>query len=153
MGIRRELELTEEEATLQIRSDRGKFLPWGVRGGGPGSRTVNILNPQTENEVLPGKFIRTFKRGDVYRLTQAGAGGYGDPLEREPDAVLADVMQEKVSLERAREVYGVIITPETMAVDQDATEKLRSQMRQKRGPLAQDPEVVRAPSSDTPPPG
>ena len=88
----------------------------------------------------------------MYQLTQAGAGGYGDPLERDPDAVLADVMQEKVSIERAREAYGVVIAPETMAVDPDATDSLRSDMRQKRGPLAQEPEVVRAPSSDVPPP-
>ena len=153
LALRREFQLTEEEATLQIRSDRGKFLPWGVRGGGPGSPTVNIFNPQAKNEVLPGKFIRTLKRGDVYRLTQAGAGGYGDPLEREPDAVLADVVQEKVSLERAREAYGVVITPETMSVDLSATEALRSQMGQSRGPLPQDPEAVRAPSSDPSPPG
>ena len=45
MGIVREFQLLHEEATLQIRSDRSKFLPWGNQGGHPGTRNFNILNP------------------------------------------------------------------------------------------------------------
>ena len=154
LGIVRELELTHEEATLQIRSDRGKFLPWGNQGGGPGSRTFNILNPQAENEVLPGKFLRTMKKGDVYRLIQAGAGGYGDPLERDPDAVLADLIQEKVTPQRARAAYGVVISADTVEMDAQATTELRARMREERGPLRLEPQVVRAPEGpgDTMPP-
>ena len=145
LGIVREFQLVHEEATLQVRSDRGKFLPWGTQGGSPGSPTRNTLNPDAEAERLPAKFLRTLKQGDVYHLIQAGAGGYGDPLDRDPDAVMADVVQEKVTVERAREAYGVVIdTAETMAVDAAATEKLREQMRRERGPLPMEPQVVRA---------
>ena len=145
LGIVREFQLVHEEATLQVRSDRGKFLPWGTQGGSPGSPTRNTLNPDAEAERLPAKFLRTLKQGDVYHLIQAGAGGYGDPLDRDPDAVMADVVQEKVTVERARESYGVVIdTAETMAVDAAATEKLREQMRRERGPLPMEPQVVRA---------
>ena len=145
LGIVREFQLVHEEATLQVRSDRGKFLPWGTQGGSPGSPTRNTLNPDAEAERLPAKFLRTLKQGDVYHLIQAGAGGYGDPLDRDPYAVMADVVQEKVTVERAREAYGVVIdTAETMAVDAAATEKLREQMRRERGPLTMEPQVVRA---------
>ena len=144
LGIVREFQLLHEEASLQVRSDRGKFLPWGTQGGSPGSPTRNTLNPDAEAERLPAKFLRTLKQGDVYHLIQAGAGGYGDPLDRDPDAVMADLVQEKVTVERAREAYGVVVDTETMAVDAAATEKLREGMRRERGPLPMEPQVVRA---------
>ena len=109
LGMVREFELLNDEAILQIRSDRNKFLPWGTQGGSPGSRSFNILNPETESEILPSKFIRTLKKGDVYRMIQPGGGGYGDPLERDPKSVYSDIQQNKISSERAFEVYGVVI--------------------------------------------
>ncbi len=145
MGMIREYRLLAEEATLQVRSDRTKFLPWGVQGGNPGTRTYSILNPDTESRLLPSKFLVEMKRDDVYRLIQAGAGGYGDPLERDTDAVLADVMQEKVSVERARSDYGVVIDPETLVVDVEATNTTRDRMRNQRGPLTLETLVVSAP--------
>ena len=142
MGIVREFELTTEEATLQIRSDRGKFLPWGAQGGGPGSPNSNVLNPDRENEQLPAKFLRTLKKGDVFLQTGSGAGGYGDPLERDSEAVLADVAQEKFTIPHAREAYGVVVLDHPLRVDEDATERLRAEMRSKRGPLDLEPAAV-----------
>ena len=142
LGMVREFELLHDEATLQIRSDRARFLPWGTQGGSPGSRSFNVLNPDTDNEVLPSKFLRTLHRGDVYRLIQPGGGGYGDPLKRDPEAVLADVTQHKVTPEHARESYGVVLTPASDAVDVDATTALRLRMSAERGPLPTEPEVL-----------
>ena len=147
LGIVREFQLLHEEATLQIRSDRGKFLPWGAQGGSPGSRNYNVLNPDTDNEVLPAKFLRTLVKGDVYRQVQSGAGGYGDPLERDPEAVVEDLVQEKVTLEHIGPAYGVVVDGDTMTVDVAATKQLRSRMREERGPLELEPQVVRAPES------
>ena len=147
LGMVREIQLLHDEATLQIRSDRGKFLPWGTQGGGPGAPTRNFLNPDAENERLPGKFLRTLKKGDVYRLYQAGGGGYGDPLERDPDAVMADLAQDKVTADHVRTAYGVVVNTDTMTVDAAATEELRKRMREERGPLTLEPEVVRAPEA------
>ena len=86
LGLVREYEVTHDEATLQIRSDRARFLPWGTQGGSPGSAGANLLNPDRADggERLPGKFLRTLERGDVYRLVQPGGGGYGDPLGPRP---------------------------------------------------------------------
>ena len=142
LGIVRDIELTADEATLQIRSDRTKFLPWSMNGGKPGSRTYSIVNPDTEHRVMPSKFTTSFKKGDVYRCILAGAGGHGDPLERDPEAVREDVLQEKVTAGRAKSEYGVVIDADTLVVDERATAELRERMAAERGPLKREPEVV-----------
>ena len=150
MGIVREFELTAEEATLQVRSDRGKYLPWGAQGGSPGSRNSNLLNPDGENERLPSKFLRTLRRGDVFRQTGSGAGGYGDPLERDAEAVLEDVIQEKFTPAHARKMYGVVILGGPPGVDADATARLRAEMATRRGALDLQPAAVPADPSAQP---
>ena len=142
LAIEREFELLADEAAVQIRSDRTRFLPWGTQGGGPGTRTYSILNPDHENQVLPSKFLKQLRRGDVYRLVQAGAGGYGDPLDRDLQAVLSDVIQEKVSLQQARSKYGVVIDAEAGRLDLEATRRARDRSRKERKPLTLEPQVV-----------
>ena len=66
-------------------------------GGRPGTPSRNVLNPGTENRELPAKCTLTVRHGDVYRHELAGAGGWGDPFERDPERVLRDVMEEKIS--------------------------------------------------------
>jgi N-methylhydantoinase B len=63
-------------------------------------------------------------------MDAAGGGGYGDPLERDPEIVEKDVIEGYVSLERAREDYGVVINPKTMKIDSAATEDLRKSLKQ-----------------------
>ena len=145
LGMIREYTLLADEATVQIRSDRTRFLPWGARGGNPGSRTYSILNPEKENRLLPAKCLLELKKGEVYRSIQAGGGGYGDPLERDPQAVLEDVRQEKVTVGHARAEYGVVISPDSLEVDAKATGEIRHTMRKERGPLTLEPHVVTAP--------
>jgi N-methylhydantoinase B len=128
LGIVREFRLLAEEATFQLRSDRTNFRPWGVEGGKPGTPTQNWLNPGTpEEQELPGKHLMTLKRGDLYRVVQAGAGGYGDPLSRDPQAVVEDVQQEKLTQEYARAEYGVVLDA-VGELDVAATEGLRAEM-------------------------
>ena len=130
LGMVREFRLLADEATFQLRSDRTNFRPWGVEGGKPGTPTQNLLNPGTPDEQeLPGKHLMTLKKGDLYRVVQAGAGGYGDPLDRDPHAVLEDVRQEKLTIDYVRREYGVVIDPETADLDLAATERLRVEMR------------------------
>ncbi len=129
LGIVRQFRVLAEEATFQLRSDRTDFLPWGAEGGKPGTPTKNYLNPDTENRELPGKHLMTLKKGDVYRLIQAGAGGYGDPLDRDAAAVLEDVRQEKLTVDHVRREYGVVVSPDKLELDQEATEELRAKMR------------------------
>jgi N-methylhydantoinase B len=68
------------------------------------------------------------KYGDVFRHEVAGAGGWGDPLERDPDKVLKDVRNEFISADSARAEYGVVVDTETWTVDEAATARLRNAM-------------------------
>ncbi len=70
--------------------------------------------------------------GDVLAVTQGGGGGYGDPLERAPALVAADVRDGYVSYERARRDYGIIVDPRSGQVDALATERERGD-REKEG--------------------
>jgi N-methylhydantoinase B len=121
----REWEVDSEEAVLQMRTDRTKTRPWGLAGGLPGafSKTSVVMGGR---ERVIGKETVSLGRGDILRLQVAGAGGWGDPLTRDPEMVRQDVINGKVSLERAREVYGVVLDQVTMEVDRPATDELRT---------------------------
>jgi N-methylhydantoinase B len=125
LAIRRQYRFLEESATLQIRSDRTKFPAYGLHGGGSGRLCANVLNPGPDERLLPPKTLLTFRRDEVFRHDLAGAGGWGEPFERDPARVLADVRDGKVTEAHAREAYGVVLTPDGAAVDADATAHLR----------------------------
>jgi len=131
--FKRDYRLLEEEAVLQVRSDRRDHRPFGLYGGSPGRPSENYLNPDGENRILPSKFTMTIKRGDVFRHVLAGAGGWGDPLERDPAAVLRDVRNELLSPEKAAADYGVVIDTKAWRVDAAATAGRRSAIRVRRG--------------------
>jgi N-methylhydantoinase B len=126
LGLRRQYTLLAEEATLQLRSDRMKFRPYGLAGGRPAPPTRNILNPGGEARVMPGKFALVLRRGDVILHEQPGGGGHGDPFERDPARVAADVASEKITPAFARREHGVVIDPVTLEVDAAATQTLRA---------------------------
>jgi N-methylhydantoinase B len=130
--FRREYRLLADEAILQVRSDRRDFRPFGLYGGGPGSPSMNYLNPEQNPAPLPSKLTMTMKKGDLFRHEVAGGGGWGDPLERDPALVLQDVLNEFVSLRSAREDYGVILAGSPLALDDAATRALRASMRSER---------------------
>lgn len=125
LGLRRRYTLLNDEATLQLRSDRMTHRPYGLAGGGPARGTRNVLNPDGEAREMPAKFATTLRRGDVVLHEQPGGGGHGDPLERDPERVAADVRDEKISLDYARREHGVVIDPTTLAVDEAATRAAR----------------------------
>jgi N-methylhydantoinase B len=129
--FRRDYRFLEEEGVLQVRSDRRTHRPFGLYGGSPGMPSENYLNPDGENRTLPSKFTMTVKRGDVFRHVLAGAGGWGDPLEREPAAVLKDVKNELLSTRKAETDYGVVVVGKE--VDLKATAKRRAEIRAARG--------------------
>ncbi|MGH2459457.1 MAG: hydantoinase B/oxoprolinase family protein, partial [Chloroflexota bacterium] len=127
LGLVREFELLAEEASLTMRSDRRRHRPYGLHGGQPGGPSSNVLNPGPGQRVLPTLPMESIalKKGDVFRHTLAGGGGFGDPFERDPDRVREDVLDEKISIEAARWNYGVVIDPETLALDRAATREAR----------------------------
>jgi N-methylhydantoinase B len=69
------------------------------------------------------------KPGDAVTIDAAGGGGYGNPLEREPEMVESDMIEGYVSIEAAKKDYGVVIDLNTMKVDEEATRKLRESLR------------------------
>jgi len=115
----------EKEAVLQLRTDRQKVAPYGLVGGQPGALSISVLNPDSDNPRPLAKITISMQKNDVYRLLTQGGGGWGNPLERDVNLVRNDVLNKKVSLQRAREVYGVVIDEKTMEVDLEATNKLR----------------------------
>jgi len=124
----RDLTVLAPEATVQIRSDRREHLPYGLDGGHPGTPSANILHHGTDDEeLLPSKPHFTVGKGTRHRHVTAGGGGHGDPLERDPQNVLDDVLDEKVSRAGARATYGVIIT-DADTVDLEATDTQRRRL-------------------------
>ena len=113
LGLRRDIRLLQDEITWARYGDRQRFAPFGLFGGKPGAPGKFILNPGTPGErVMKSKGLDTLQAGDVVSLRLPGAGGYGNPSERDPSLVLKDVRDGKVTQKRAQEDYGVQV-PET----------------------------------------
>ena len=132
----REYRMLAEEGIIVLRSDRRTYLPYGLDGGCPGTPSWNILNPGPDQRivpVMPMEAVR-FRKGDVFRHIGAGGGGHGDALARDPALVLADLIEERFTVEYAERVYGVVVDAATMALDGPATEARRAQLRAARGP-------------------
>ena len=97
---------------------------------------AEIAYADGHRDVIPSKGVYELNRGDRIHCWGAGGGGYGDPLERDPDLVLADVHDRKVSREGARSDYGVVVTGDPMTVDLAATRRLREEREGERGPVS-----------------
>ena len=135
---RRDYRMLEEEAVLQVRSDRRRVRPYGLYGGHAGKPSNNVLNPNRKSCVLDSKLIMTMYRDDEFRHEWPGGGGWGDPLTRDPLAVLDDVRNEFVSEQAARDEYGVVVDTTVWQVDVAATERWRTKMHEARGDIAPD---------------
>ena len=108
--------------------DRTRFTGWGIAGGQSGGASRFILNPGTNHEVnLRNTDILTIGPGDVIHVSCGGGGGWGDALQRDPEAVLLDHRRGWVGIEHARDAYGVVIRDG--AVDHAATAALRAERR------------------------
>ena len=120
-----------------VTADRVRLGCYGVNGGRAGKPfcvTVDLYGrAQDLGGLVDGEPLAA---GQVLRVVTTGGGGWGDPLEREPELVQLDVIQGKVSAAAAREEYGVALVagaPELeYAIDRAGTEKLRAALRAKR---------------------
>jgi N-methylhydantoinase B len=123
-----------EGCLAMIELERSKCPPWGLHGGKPGrGNTGEILRPDGTSRGVQKVTGAEFAPGTTIVYHTAGGGGWGDPLKRDPAAVLNDVLQGYVSLERARDDYGVVLGPDRRAVDAVATAVLRERLRQAGG--------------------
>lgn len=125
-----------EPGRISIHDDRWLTYPWGANGGKPGARGTKVLvKADGSKELLPSKCDRVeVEEGDLLLYNTWGGGGVGDPLTREPERVLADVASGLVSLEMAREGYGVVIVDGE--VDEAATKDAREVMAAKPNTVA-----------------
>jgi N-methylhydantoinase B len=126
LGVRRDMEFYDHEASFTVLADRATSPPRGLFGGRNGATARYCVNPDGADPVdLGSKQQVALAPGDVASVQTPGGGGYGDPLERDPEAVREDVVNGKVSVDRAREAYGVVVDPETGEVDEAATAERR----------------------------
>jgi N-methylhydantoinase B len=118
-------------AILGRGMERFVFPPWGMAGGRPGAKARVVVNLGTARELDLGKIdIYHPQAGDIVTVMTPGGGGHGDPLERDPQAVLADVRLGYVSPQAAARDYGVIVADG--ALDASATEAARTRLRAAR---------------------
>jgi N-methylhydantoinase B len=128
LGIVRENRFVKGGA-FTSETDRAYDPPAGLFGGGTGHRLkLTRIDPDgTEHRLHSKQTNFTMEPGAALRWEQACAGGYGDPLQRDPEAVLRDWLDELITIEGAREDYGVVIASDGRHVDVDATSALRAQ--------------------------
>ncbi|MFE0015926.1 hydantoinase B/oxoprolinase family protein [Mesorhizobium sp. NPDC059054] len=112
------------------------YAPKGVRGGHDGLRCQHWkVGANGQEEELPNIAVLTVRKDEYVKGNQAGGGGYGDPLERDPRRVLTDVLERYETPDRARDIYGVVFSgadAEAMKIDDAATRARRSELRSKR---------------------
>lgn len=128
LGIRRDMEFYDHRTSFTVLSDRTKNQPWGLFGGEAACPAKYVINPDDDPTVVNSKSTTKLDANDVASVQTPGGGGYGDPFDRPPEAVLKDVINGKVSVEKAREEYGVAVDLSERSVDEDETRELRSEV-------------------------
>ncbi len=110
---------------LGIQSGRYRYPPEGLFGGKDGLKAQFLINGKPGNSYG----LTQFGPGDEIIIDVAGGGGYGNPFERDVELVESDVANGYVSVEKAKEDYGVVIDPETMKSEPEQTAKLRGSLK------------------------
>ena len=130
VGSRKTFRLVDAEVRLSCLGDREHYPPPGILGGEPGANHGLVRNaggPDEENLTLKAVGF-PLRAGDTVTILAGGGGGYGDPLDRDPEMVAEDVRQGYVSVAHAAEAYGVVISQDgEVAVEETA--ELRSGLK------------------------
>ena len=131
-GMRRDVRILSDTASLSVLADHAVIPPFGVAGGFSGA--TNRFVVERDGEIIepapiPGK-VGGFGllEGDIVRMESSGGGGYGTPLRRDPQRVAEDVCKGYLNQAQAKERYGVVIQ-DNGELDQLATESARASMR------------------------
>lgn len=128
VGTTKTFEVLADGLTANYRGERHSTAPWGSQGGGPASHTsAQVRRSSGTVEDLHSKTMLALNDRDQLTVNLSGGGGYGSALERDPEAVLWDVKNHRVTRSAARSDYGVVIT-NSVEVDGHATESLRSDL-------------------------
>ena len=136
-GTRRVFRFLTDGVHISSHTNRHRVKAWGLFDGGDGTNTIIAFRRKGETEWVRareafgtasyGKFSNiVMNEGDEMLFVTPSGGGYGDPLERDPELVSVDVADELVSVEDAREHYGVVVSADG-TIDTAATDKLRGE--------------------------
>ncbi len=125
LGSIREFEMLTDGG-VSIEGDGHTYRPWGFAGGGDGhTATMRLMSGNTKS-ALPSKSpYRRVRSGDRFQCEGPAGGGYGPAMQRDPEAVRADVLDGLLSAAEARAVFGVALT-EALALDHAGTAALRA---------------------------
>ena len=131
LTVERIYQVQYDEATCNVGSERGQFAPLGLFGGLPGSLfKCTIEHPDGSVESVPPKGkTRVVHKNDRVSINSAGSGGYGDPLERDLDAALNDVLDGYVTSEKLKKDYGIIFNEKDSLINAEDTNALRKSMK------------------------
>ncbi|WP_324752232.1 hydantoinase B/oxoprolinase family protein [Roseovarius sp. Pro17] len=112
LGVRRDIKFLDKSGTLETQFDKFKVEPFGLEGGHPGAVGKLFLNPDSNDpKSLRSKTNnQRLERGDIFSMFTQGGGGYGPPSERNKDAVKRDIIEGKLTAERAKADYNVEIS-------------------------------------------
>ncbi|MEE0776416.1 MAG: hydantoinase B/oxoprolinase family protein, partial [Bacillota bacterium] len=126
-GMRFAFEIYDDTSDIVMFGDGMKFAPYGLEGGHKGSLNKAVFVHEGNAVAMESKeYPRHVAKGDRVYLESCGGGGWGNPLKRPVQKVYDDVLDEIITVETAKEVYGVVITD--YGVDESATKKLREEM-------------------------
>ena len=127
LALRRDIRVLTGPVSFARYADRHTIAPQGLFGGKPGTPGKFELNPDSNDpRPLRSKGLDTLQANDLIRLKLPGAGGYGDPLARDLDAIERDLADGKVTPDAAEENYSVVVERTTLRIDRDATTKRRA---------------------------
>ncbi|MGW4203291.1 hydantoinase B/oxoprolinase family protein [Streptomyces sp. NPDC004726] len=115
--------------SIFVQGHRNALMGWAGAGSGAGNYVILDQGGPNERLVTELAFSYESVPGEIIFAQSGGGGAWGPPLERDPAAVLDDVRNELVSVERARKTYGVVIDPSRMTVLEQETAVLRDAMR------------------------
>ena len=105
-GIRKDIKVMSDGAMLTLLGDRHVVAPYGVFGGSPGALGQSLVVSNGATRSYGSKEVVMLQYGDVVSLRTSGAGGYGNPSERDPAAIVADIADGYVTASAARAIYG-----------------------------------------------
>jgi len=132
-GIIKDYRILAEDAVFTTAVNRAKFPPWGVLGGKHGTTNYMVIIRGGKEIMRVSRILNyKLKKGDIVSIRTGGGGGWGDPLDRNPELVLRDFENGFITLEEAKNIYGVVIDPKELKIDWSETAKLREEMRSRK---------------------
>jgi N-methylhydantoinase B len=126
-GLIKDYRIDNSNATFTASFGRSLYPCWGMNGGGSGTPNYfiiykNGMEPKRTRKVAAERL----GKGDLIRLKTGAGGGYGNPLQRDPQRVISDVVDGYLTVDQAMKDYGVVVDPKSMTLDVAATERSRA---------------------------